>query len=236
MKKYFQMAVVVCVIFALGILSITQIYSNVNNSNKSYISRDTSVYAYELSTAEVKTVQTKLKRWGYFDGPITGYYGPLTTNAVKYFQRVNGIEQTGTVGPITAKALGMTLGNSTSGTNSIASSDLYLLAKCIYAEARGEVYVGQVAVGAVILNRVKSASFPNTISGVVYQPWAFTAVYDGQINLEPNSTAYQAAKDALNGWDPTYGSIYYYNPRTATSSWIWSREVTVVIGSHTFAR
>lgn len=188
-----------------------------------------------LSTQDVKTVQTKLKRWGYFNGPITGYYGPLTTAAVKYFQRVNGIEQTGTVGPITAKALGMSyLYSSSTSTNN--SSDLYLLAKCIYAESRGEVYVGQVAVGAVILNRVKSSYFPNTISGVIYQPYAFTAVNDGQINLEPNSTAYQAARDAMNGWDPTYGSIYYYNPRTATSSWIFSREVTVVIGNHTFAR
>ena len=121
-------------------------------------------------------------------------------------------------------------------TSSNSSSDLYLLAKCIYAEARGEVYTGQVAVGAVILNRVKSPSFPNTISGVIYQPWAFTAVNDGQINLEPNNTAYQAARDALNGWDPTYGSLFYYNPNTATSSWIYSREVTVRIGRHVFAR
>lgn len=188
-----------------------------------------------LTTEEVKTVQTKLKRWGYFNGPITGYYGTLTTQAVKYFQRVNGIEQTGTVGPITAKALGMSLSAYSSNYNT-SNSDLYLLAKCIHAEARGESYVGQVAVGAVILNRVKSPSFPNTISGVIYQPWAFTAVNDGQINLEPNATAYQAARDALNGWDPTYGSIYYFNPATATSSWIWSREVTVVIGKHTFAR
>ena len=188
-----------------------------------------------LSTEDVKTVQTKLKRWGYFNGPITGYYGPLTTEAVKYFQRVNGIEQTGTVGPITAKALGMNYLYSTK-TSSNSSSDLYLLAKCIYAEARGEVYTGQVAVGAVILNRVKSPSFPNTVSGVIYQPWAFTAVNDGQINLEPNSSAYQAARDALNGWDPTYGSLFYYNPRTATSSWIYSRQVTVTIGSHVFAR
>ena len=186
-----------------------------------------------LTTEEVKTVQTKLKRWGYFFGPITGYYGSMTTDAVKYFQRVNGLEQTGQVGPLTAKALGMGYLYSSSSTSS--SSDLYLLAKCVYAEARGEVYTGQVAIAAVILNRVKSASFPNTISGVIYQPYAFTAVADGQINLEPNSTAYQAARDALNGWDPTYGSLYYYNPRTAKSSWIFSRRVTVVIGNHTFA-
>lgn len=205
------------------------------------INRDVDTYQVQteptatLTTEEVKTVQTKLKRWGYFNGPITGYYGPLTTEAVKYFQRVNGIEQTGTVGPITSKALGMTLSAYSNNYNT-SNSDLYLLAKCIHAEARGESYVGQVAVGAVILNRVASPSFPNTISGVIYQPWAFTAVYDGQINLEPNATAYQAARDALNGWDPTYGSIYYYNAATATSSWIFSRETTIVIGKHTFAR
>ncbi|MBQ8749498.1 MAG: spore cortex-lytic enzyme [Clostridia bacterium] len=230
-KKYVQLSLVIALICILGISSMIFIYKQAN-VNAMQSSNNDAVYAAALTTDEVITVQTKLKRWGYFDGPITGYYGPLTTEAVKYFQRVNGIEQTGTVGPITARALGMTL--SSSGTT--ASSDLYLLAKCIYAEARGESYVGQVAVGAVILNRVKSPSFPNTISGVIYQPWAFTAVHDGQINLEPNATAYQAARDALNGWDPTYGSIYYYNPATATSAWIWSREVTVVIGRHTFAR
>ena len=220
-----------CVLLALiCTISVVVLVKSTTKENNNY-----SILQVALSTEDVKTVQTKLKRWGYFNGPITGYYGPLTTNAVKYFQRVNGIEQTGTVGPITAKALGMSyLYGASSSTNS--SSDLYLLAKCIYAEARGEVYSGQVAVGAVILNRVKSPSFPNTISGVIYQPWAFTAVNDGQINLEPNNTAYQAARDAMNGWDPTYGSLFYYNPRTATSSWIYSREVTVTIGSHVFAR
>ena len=112
----------------------------------------------------------------------------------------------------------------------------YLLAKIIYAEARGESYTGQVAIGAVVLNRVKSSKFPNTISGVIYQPYAFTAVNDGQINMEPNQTAYKAAKDALNGWDPTYGSLYYFNPKTATSSWIWSRQQTVTIGNHIFCK
>lgn len=229
-KKYAHLILIIALIFIVGITSMYLIYKK---ANENYIDGEMHVYAYDLTTEEVKTVQTKLKRWGYFNGPITGYYGPLTTEAVKYFQRVNGIEQTGTVGPITSKALGMTINR---GTSTTTSSDLYLLAKCVYAEARGESYVGQVAVASVILNRVKSPSFPNTISGVIYQPWAFTAVYDGQINLEPNSTAYQAARDALNGWDPTYGSIYYYNPATATSAWIWSREVTVVIGRHTFAR
>ena len=115
------------------------------------------------------------------------------------------------------------------------SSDIQLLARAINGEARGESYEGQVAVGAVILNRVKSPQFPNTISGVIYQPWAFTAVNDGQIKLEPNQTAYKAAQDAMNGWDPSYGCLYYYNPKTATSKWIWSRKTVVTIGKHVFA-
>ena len=187
------------------------------------------------TTAENKTIQTKLKRWGYYTGNIDGIYGPLTKEAVKYFQRKNGLSVDGIVGPKTAAALGMTLSSSSSSSSSISSSDLNLLAKCVYAEARGESYVGQVAIAAVVLNRVESPSFPNTIAGVIYQPYAFTAVDDGQINLTPNSTAYKAAQDALNGWDPTYGAIYYYNPATATSSWIWSRQTTVTIGNHVFA-
>ena len=187
------------------------------------------------TTAENRTIQTKLKRWGYYTGNVDGIYGPLTKEAVKYFQRKNGLSVDGIVGPKTAAALGMTLSSSSSSSSSISSSDLNLLAKCVYAEARGESYVGQVAIAAVVLNRVESPSFPNTIAGVIYQPYAFTAVDDGQINLTPNSTVYKAAQDALNGWDPTYGAIYYYNPATATSSWIWSRQTTVTIGNHVFA-
>lgn len=187
-----------------------------------------------LSTTQVKTVQTKLKRWGYYTGTVDGIYGPKTKAAVKLFQKRNGLAVDGVVGPKTATALGMTL-SSSSTTNSVSNSDMALLAKCVYAEARGESYVGQVAVAAVILNRVKSSKFPNTISGVIYQPYAFTCVNDGQINLTPNQTAYNAAQDAMNGWDPTYGAIYYYNPKTATSSWIRSRSTTVTIGKHVFA-
>ncbi|MBP3344667.1 MAG: spore cortex-lytic enzyme [Clostridia bacterium] len=186
--------------------------------------------------AENRTIQTKLKRWGYYKGSIDGIYGPKTKEAVRYFQRKNGLSVDGIVGPKTAAALGMTLSSgSGSVNNKLSSSDLNLLARCVYAEARGEPYTGQVAIAAVVLNRVKSASFPNTISGVIYQPYAFTAVDDGQINLTPNSTAYKAAQDALNGWDPTYGCLYYYNPVTATSSWIWSRKVVLTIGKHNFA-
>lgn len=187
-----------------------------------------------LTTSETKTVQKKLKNWGYYTGSVDGIYGSKTKQAVRLFQKKNGLTVDGIVGKQTAKALGMTLGSSSS-TSTSTNSDLYLLAKCVYAESRGEPYQGQVAVAAVILNRVKSASFPNTISGVIYQPYAFSSVNDGQINLEPNSTAYSAAQDALNGWDPTYGCLYFYNASTSTSKWIYSRKTVVTIGKHVFA-
>lgn len=187
------------------------------------------------SGSQVKTLQTKLNNWGYDAGTADGIFGSKTQAAVKRFQQKNGLTVDGIVGAKTAAALGMTLTSSSSSNSSYSSQDVYLLAKCIHAEARGEPYMGQVAVGAVVLNRVKSSSFPNTISGVIYQPYAFTAVIDGQMNLEPNQTAYNAARDAMNGWDPTNGCIYYYNPATATSSWIWSRKVMITIGKHNFA-
>lgn len=186
-----------------------------------------------LTNSQTRTVQTKLKRWGYYTGSVDGIYGTLTKKAVRYFQSKNGLAVDGIVGPKTAAALGMAWNSSDD--SSISNSDLYLLAKCVYAEARGESYTGQVAVAAVILNRVESPDFPNTIAGVIYQPWAFTAVNDGQINLEPNQTAYNAARDALNGWDPTYGALYYYNASTATNKWIYSKTPTVTIGNHVFA-
>lgn len=188
------------------------------------------------SGQQVRTLQTKLNNWGYNAGTVDGIFGSNTLAAVKRFQANNGLTVDGIVGTKTAAALGMTLSGSSSSNSSYSSSDLYLLAKCIYAEARGEPYIGQVAIGAVVLNRVESSSFPNTIAGVIYQPYAFTAVSDGQINLEPNDTAYKAARDALNGWDPTNGCIYYYNPSTATSAWIWSRPIMLSIGRHNFAK
>lgn len=190
------------------------------------------------SGQQVRTMQQKLKNWGYYKGAVDGIFGRQTREAVKYFQRKNGLAVDGIVGPKTLAALGMSGGASGSQGSSVggySGSDVYLLARLIYAEARGESYTGQVAVGAVVLNRVESASFPNTISGVVYQRNAFTAVNDGQINLKPNQTAMNAAKDAINGWDPSYGCLYYYNPRIATSKWILSREVVVTIGNHVFA-
>ncbi len=200
-----------------------------------YIGSNIEVVEAALTATQTRTVQKKLKNWGYYKGTVDGIYGNQTRQAVRLFQQRNKLAVDGVVGPKTAAAMGITLSGSSSGGNKTSNNDLYLLAKCVHAEARGESYTGQVAVAAVILNRVKSASFPNTISGVIYQPWAFTAVNDGQINLEPNQSAYNAARDAMNGWDPTYGAIYYYNPVTATSKWIYSRKTTVTIGKHVFA-
>ena len=183
-----------------------------------------------LTKTQIKTVQQKLKNWGYYSGSVDGIYGSKTKAAVKSFQKKNKLTVDGIVGAKTASAMGISLTTSSTQT----SSDKYLLAKAIHAEARGEPYTGQVAVGAVILNRVKNANFPNTIAGVIYQRGAFTAVDDGQINLAPNDTSLRAAQDALNGWDPTYGCIYYFNPATATSSWIWSRKQVTTIGKHIF--
>ena len=186
---------------------------------------------------EVRQIQTKLKRWGYYNGNVDGIFGSQTLEAVKYFQRKNGLTVDGIAGPATLKAMGIySSSNSGSSSSSNNSSNVNLLARLIYGEARGEPYTGQVAVGAVVMNRVKSSSFPNTISGVIYQSGAFDVVKDGQINLSPNSTAIKAAQDAINGWDPSYGAVYYFNPSTATNKWIWSRPMTVTIGRHRFCK
>ncbi len=192
----------------------------------------TPVALYTATTSENKAIQQKLKNLGYYKGKIDGIIGTQSLKAIKKFQKDYGLKVDGIVGKNTAKALGITLSTSTSKQS---SSDLYLLAKCVYAEARGEPYVGKVAVASVILNRVKSSQFPNTIAGVIYQPYAFTAVSDGQINLEPDKSAYNAARDAMNGWDPTYGCLFYYNPAKTTSKWIYSRQVVTTIGDHVFA-
>ena len=192
---------------------------------------------------EVKEVQRRLKEWGYYKGSVDGVFGAGTRSAVIAFQKKNGLTADGVVGKSTYKALGMTQsynllvngGNDGSGVNGFSNTEVYLLARTIYAEGRGEPYTGQVAIGAVVLNRVRDKAFPNTISGVVYQKNAFTAVADGQINLTPNDTAMRAARDALNGWDPTGGALYYYNPAIATSAWIFDRQTVTVIGKHVFA-
>ena len=191
---------------------------------------------YGSRGSEVRTIQDKLKRWGYYTGSVDGIYGSQTVSAVKKFQQKNGLTVDGIAGTKTLNAMGIMTSSSSSGSSSNNSSNVNLLARAIYGEARGEPYTGQVAVGAVILNRVKSSKFPNTIAGVIYQNGAFDAVSDGQINLNPDSTSKKAAQDALNGWDPSYGAIYYFNPSTATNKWIWSRPLTVTIGKHRFCK
>ena len=191
---------------------------------------------------QVITLQKKLKNWGYYTGSVDGIFGSETEEAVRYFQRKNGLAVDGVVGPDTARALGMTLtggsaqaSGGSSGTNS-SSGDLYLLARCVYGEARGEPYKGQVAVAAVILNRTKNSGFPSSIAGVIYQPGAFSVVADGQINLTPDETALRAARDAMNGWDPTGGCLYYYTPDKTSNEWMLARPVALRIGDHVFCR
>lgn len=192
-------------------------------------------YYYGSKGDVVSQIQRKLRDWGYYNGKVDGVYGYQTYTAVKYFQSKNGLNADGVAGDATLKGLTIKT-NSSSGTSQANSQDELLLARLINGEARGEPYEGQVAVGAVVLNRTRDPKFPSTVAGVIYQPGAFTAIVDGQIhaNLEQNSI--NAARDALNGWDPSGGAIYYFNPSTATSSWIWSRPLIKVIGKHRFCK
>lgn len=220
-------------IFIIGSIFILFISYNVFFRNDEILA----LSKYGSRGNEVIQIQTKLKRWGYYSGNIDGIYGSQTLSAVKWFQSKNGLVADGIAGKKTLEAMGIfSSSNTSTGNSSTNSSDLNLLSRLIYGEARGEPYTGQVAVGAVVLNRVKNSSFPNSIAGVIYQSGAFNVVNDGQINLTPNDTARKAARDALNGWDPSYGAIYYFNPSTATNKWIWSRPQTVTIGKHRFCK
>ena len=192
--------------------------------------------AYQVgsSGSTVTTIQQKLIRWGYLEGTADGVYGSKTAGAVRHFQKSNGLTPDGVAGPATLAALGIFEGSSGGGGATAQSGDVALLARVISAEARGEPYVGQVAVGAVILNRIEHPSFPGTLSGVVYQPGAFSCMLDGQIDQPVSESSVRAAREALNGADPSGGAIYYFNPSTATSRWIWSRPLIKVIGQHRF--
>ena len=218
-----RLAGALALLFALNIAIITLAQS-----------AQAATYRMGSSGEQVRTIQTKLKNWGYYSGAVDGIYGAQTAKAVEYFQRKNGLTADGIVGPATLRALGMENSVSTGGAAAGQADSLALLARVISAEARGEPYQGQVAVGAVILNRVEHPSFPNTIAGVVYQPGAFTCMVDGQIDQPVASSALRAAQEALNGSDPSGGAIYYFNPSTATSAWIWSRPLIKVIGKHRF--
>lgn len=185
---------------------------------------------------EVRRIQTKLKQLGFYNGSIDGIYGSATQKAVKRFQSSVGITSDGIAGSKTLLYLGLDSSSGGGSYGSYSSSDIWLLAKVIEAEARGESYVGQVAVGAVVLNRVESSSFPDTISGVVYQAGAFSAVTDSNWSVSPSATSKKAAQDAINGWDPSYGCLYYYNPAKTSNKWIRTRPVVTTIGSHVFCK
>lgn len=250
MKKGLCMAAIsLTLTLPAAIVGVNAVNKNVEEARpQASIVLETAVLRQGAKGNEVKEVQRRLKLWGYYNGSVDGVFGAGTKAAVVAFQKKNGLTADGIVGKSTYKALGMnnsynalvglagSSGSSASGNvNGFSSSDVYLLAKTIYAEGRGEPYTGQVAIGAVVLNRVRSGDFPNTVAGVVYQKHAFTAVTDGQINLTPNETAMKAARDAINGWDPTGGALYYYNPAVATSAWIFDRQTITVIGKHVFA-
>jgi N-acetylmuramoyl-L-alanine amidase len=219
-----KLSLLLAVIFAVNLILIFGVQNHINADAASY---------RKGSTGSVVTqIQTKLKNWGYYSGKADGIFGSVTETAVKSFQKKNGLTSDGIVGDKTLAALGI----SSASAPSTQSNDVNLLARLISAEARGEPYKGQVAVGAVVLNRVKHPSFPNTMSGVIYQAGAFSCMGDGQFNQPIADSAYQAARECLNGSDPSGGAIYYFNPATATSKWIWSRPLLLVIGKHRFCK
>ena len=216
---------VLCVMFVLAIMPVARAAVTVGPGD---------------TGENVKKIQRRLIQYDYMDGTADGVYGEKTRQAVIKFQKKYGLTADGVVGPATAAKLGVSLSGSVTASSiscsgGYSSSDVTLLARLVYAEARGEPYMGQVAVAAVVLNRVRSSEFPNTIAGVIYQKNAFSCVSDGQINLTPNAESKRAAQDALGGWDPSGGSLYYYNPNTASDSWIFSRTTVTVIGNHRFA-
>lgn len=218
-KTILTAALIVALLFAFG-------------AWREYASAD--LYKKGASGAGVTEIQTRLKAWGYYSGAVDGVYGSGTEKAVKYFQQKNGLSADGQCGAQTLAALGLPTSMGGGSSSGGGSGDVDLLARLISAEARGEPYEGQVAVGAVVLNRVNHASFPNTLSGVIYQSGAFSCLDDGQFDEPVAESAYRAARDAMNGWDPSGGAIYYFNPDTATSAWIWSRPAIVTIGRHMF--
>ena len=214
-----KLILAIALIFAVNILIIAIAQS-----------ADAALYKRGSTGTTVTEIQKRLKSWGYYTGSVDGIYGSRTENAVKYFQRSNGLVADGQAGNKTLAAMGIYEQSSSSASD----GDVYLLARLISAEARGEPYIGQVAVGAVVINRIDHPSFPNSLYGVIYQRGAFSCLDDGQFNQPISDSAYRAAREALNGSDPTGGAIYYFNPATATSSWIWSRPHLLTIGSHRF--
>ncbi len=217
-------------IFILILSGFIMVFSALHVISKNLLQTESAVSKIGSRGAEVRAIQQFLIDWGLYNGDVTGYYGEETTAAVKKFQKIKGISQTGIAGPQTLAAMGISIGQVPAATE----SNVYLLARIISAEARGEPYEGQVAVGAVVLNRIEHPSFPDTLSGVIYQKGAFTAITDGQFNQPISDSAYNAARDALNGWDPSGGAIYYYNPAKTNDRFIHSRPIIKTIGGHRF--
>ena len=224
---YFKRAIIYVLAIMIAYGSTTLYILPYTNATKAV------AYYYGNRGDTISKVQRKLKAWGYYTGGVDGIFGYKTYKAVRYFQSKNGLKVDGIIGNKTLGALGINTGSSNATSN---NQDVMLLARLINGEARGEPYEGQVAVGAVVLNRTRNAKFPNSVAGVIYQPGAFTAIVDGQIHAQMEQESINAARDALNGWDPSGGAIYYFNPSTATSSWIWSRPLIKIIGKHRFCR
>lgn len=236
-KKKINKSLFIFMVIIINI-SFLIVFKN-SNLNKNVIEEtQTTAYSYGSTSDTVRTIQSKLKNWGYYDGSVDGIYGYGTYTAVKKFQQKNGLNVDGVVGTATLNALG--INDKSAGGNyrtyKSNNSDLMLLARLINGEARGEPYEGQVAVGAVVLNRTRSPQFPSSVAGVIYQPGAFTATVDGQIDAELEQTSINAARDALNGWDPSGGALYYFNPAKTTNKWIWSRPLIKIIGKHRFCK
>ena len=226
-------AIILLIFSIISFLSYNIFFREDSPSNNLY-----ALSKYGSRGDEVRQIQDKLKRWGYYNGNVDGIYGSNTLEAVRLFQKKNNLVVDGIAGPKTLEAMGImgSTTSSSSGGSSTLNIDVNLLARLVYAEARGEPYNGQVAVASVVLNRMKNPSFPNTLSGVIYQAGAFSVVDDGQINLKPNQTAINAAQDAINGWDSSYGAIYYFNPAKTTNKWIWSRTHIITISNHRFCK
>ena len=227
MKDKRKLLIALAAIFALNIALIT--------AAQLALPASAAAYRRGSSGEQVTKIQQRLSAWGYYSGAVDGIYGAKTESAVKTFQYKNGLTADGVTGPATLAALGLPAGGA-GGSGAGNSNDVNLLARLISAEARGEPYEGQVAVGAVVLNRIEHPSFPSTLSGVIYQKGAFSCLDDGQFNEPVAESAYSAARDALNGWDPSGGAIYYFNPATATNAWIWSRPYLLTIGKHRFCK
>lgn len=227
-KKLYRIGISLILIFSVAFTAFYISYTQDSETN-------TAIHALSKLGSkgeEVRRIQKKLKELGFYTGAVDGVYGSATKKAVIAFQKNCGITADGIAGPKTLKFLGLESSSSSSGKYS--KSDIELLAKLIAAEARGETYVGQVAVGAVVLNRVEHASFPDTIAGVIYQKGAFSCINDSNWAVAATATSRKAAQDCINGWDPSGGAVYYFNPRKTNDAFMHSRPVITVIGNHTF--